>query len=487
MKLKIESLFLLLEKYEDLCKDDCIFFIPEHYLKWKCLYEESKYIIAPQIADNIIKDYIINTASKAFYDVFSRIDYASLAFREWGFHLGIPYFKFAERNKALEDSYQYWANYYRKNSGDYRKYIENLNRLIDDTPILYKKYVSEFEALQDIKLAEAYKVEFGYSHGRLNEYFRFILINSFYLFDFSCEPTIEYNELTRTLFVDYYLPGIGDIPNIKSKTKSGEFKLLPGCAIKQLYDDIIYKIIIRSIAEIFHFDSLDKVADVCFNGRVKFRHPATGQMQDLLIASVLVNKNEFINIDLNYIDAKSCFKHLKGISGPKIHDLSPVVPIMEFEKSDKRFVSGHNIDIDDSVNLAEIGWEDFEHLVREIFDMEFNTNGGEVKITQASRDGGVDAVAFDPDPIRGGKIVIQAKRYNNTVSVSAVRDLYGTIINEGANKGILITTSDYGPESYLFAKGKPITLLNGGHLLYLLEKHGKKAKIEIKRSRNKRS
>lgn len=157
-----------------------------------------------------------------------------------------------------------------------------------------------------------------------------------------------------------------------------------------------------------------------------------------------------------------------------------------FEKNDKRFVSSHNINIDDSVNLAEIDWEDFEHLVRKIFDWEFNANGGEVKITRASRDGGVDAVAFDPDPIRGGKIVIQAKRYNNTVSVSAVRDLYGTIINEGANKGILITTSDYGPESYTFAKDKPITLLNGRHLLYLLEKHGKKARIEIKKSRDKR-
>jgi restriction system protein len=60
-----------------------------------------------------------------------------------------------------------------------------------------------------------------------------------------------------------------------------------------------------------------------------------------------------------------------------------------------------------------------------------------VKITRASRDHGVDAVAFDPNPIRGGKIVIQAKRYTNTVSVSSVRDLYGTIMNEGANKGIL--------------------------------------------------
>jgi len=48
------------------------------------------------------------------------------------------------------------------------------------------------------------------------------------------------------------------------------------------------------------------------------------------------------------------------------------------------------------------------------------------KVTQASRDGGVDAVAFDPDPIRGGKIVIQAKRYAYTVGVSARRDLYGT-------------------------------------------------------------
>ena len=251
--------------------------------------------------------------------------------------------------------------------------------------------------------------------------------------------------------------------------------------VNKLYDDIIYKVIIRSIAEVFHFDTLDKVTNICFNGRVKFRHPATGQMQDSLIASILVNKEEFKNIDLNYIDAKTCFKHLKGVSGSKIHDLSPIVPIIAFEKNDKRFVMGHNVDIDETVNLAEIDWEDFEHLVREIFDMEFNANGGEVKITQASRDGGVDAIAFDPDPIRGGKIVIQAKRYNNTVGVSAVRDLYGTVINEGANKGILITTSDYGSESYAFAKGKPITLLNGGHLLYLMEKHGKKAKIEIKK------
>ena len=101
----------------------------------------------------------------------------------------------------------------------------------------------------------------------------------------------------------------------------------------------------------------------------------------------------------------------------------------------------------------------------------------------ASRDGGVDAVAFDPDPIRGGKIVIQAKRYTNVVGVSAVRDLYGTVMNEGATKGILVTTSNYGNDAYEFAKGKPLTLMNGANLLFLLEKHGHKAKIDLKEAK----
>ena len=103
----------------------------------------------------------------------------------------------------------------------------------------------------------------------------------------------------------------------------------------------------------------------------------------------------------------------------------------------------------------------------------------EVKVTQASRDQGVDAIIFDPDPLRGGKIVIQAKRYTNTVDVSAVRDLYGTVHNEGAIKGILVTTSHYGPDSYSFAKDKPLTLLDGPPLLGLLEQHGYKFRIDL--------
>jgi restriction system protein len=63
--------------------------------------------------------------------------------------------------------------------------------------------------------------------------------------------------------------------------------------------------------------------------------------------------------------------------------------------------------------------------------------------------------------------------------VSAVRDLYGAVINEGATKGILVTTSHYGPDAYGFAKDKPLTLLNGQELLGLLQKYGYTFRIDL--------
>jgi restriction system protein len=88
-------------------------------------------------------------------------------------------------------------------------------------------------------------------------------------------------------------------------------------------------------------------------------------------------------------------------------------------------------------------------------------------------------VAYDNRAIFGGKVIIQAKRYKNTVPVSAVRDLFGSVHNEGATKGILVTTSGFGKASFDFANDKPLELLSGTNLLYLLKEHAAvDAKIE---------
>jgi restriction system protein len=319
------------------------------------------------------------------------------------------------------------------------------------------------------------------------EYVDMVLSNSQYPDTFPQEWNLEYLEDARIIGVDYFLPSPDEVPKLKevkyvaAKDEFQEIQLQEA-AFNRLYDGLLYQIALRSIHEIYESDQVGAVAAVVFNGWVRSIDRGTGNPITVCVLSVQAPRDEFLKVDLQRVDPKICFKTLKGVGSSTLHGLSPIAPILQLNKEDKRFVSSYSVvgEVDQSTNLAAMDWEDFEHLIREVFEKEFSQNGGEVKITQASRDGGVDAVAFDPDPIRGGKIVIQAKRYTNTVGVSAVRDLYGTVLNEGATKGILVTTADYGPDAYGFAKGKPLTLLSGSNLLHLLEKHGHKATIDLK-------
>jgi restriction system protein len=297
---------------------------------------------------------------------------------------------------------------------------------------------------------------------------------------------LEYEAGTQTVVVEYELPDIECLPRrkeLKYIAARDEFRevTVSDTWLNKTYDDVLYQMCLRTIHEIFQSDTLNAASSVVFNGWVNYVDKSTGQEVNACILSLQATNAEFAQLNLAQVEPKACFRSLKGISGSKLSGRSAVRPILQLNKQDKRFVPSHEVayELDDSFNLAAMDWLDFENLIREIFEKEFRSNGGEVKITRASRDGGVDAIAFDPDPIRGGKIVIQAKRYTNTVGVSAVRDLFGTVHNEGATKGILVTTSVYGPDAYDFAKGKPLTLLNGSELLYLLQKHGHKARIDL--------
>jgi restriction system protein len=301
---------------------------------------------------------------------------------------------------------------------------------------------------------------------------------------------IDYIPETKILIVEYMLPTPNDLPKIKEVKyiqSKNELKEIYYSApfMEKLYDTTVYRLLLRIIHELFEADTAKVIDAISLNGWVDYINKATGKNELTCIASIQVKKEQFEEIDLKNIDPKACFKNLKGIGSSKLSGITPIQPILQISKDDRRFIQSYDVanELDTSTNLAAIDWEDFEHLIRELFEKEFSSNGGEVKVTQASRDGGVDAIAFDPDPIRGGKIVIQAKRYTNIVGVAAVRDLYGTVVNEGATKGILVTTSDYGPDAYEFARNKPITLMNGSHLLYLLEKHGHKARIDLQEAK----
>lgn len=328
------------------------------------------------------------------------------------------------------------------------------------------------------------------SSDALIAYCDLVLSRSKYPDFFPQEFELEYNSETKVLIVDYTLPAPEYIPTlleVKYVAARDEFveKHLTEPQRDKLYDDLLYQITLRTIHELFEADVIKAIAAIGFNGRICSIDKGTGQKVEACVLSIQAKCQDFLAINLANVDPKVCFKQLKGVGSSKLHSLTPVAPIMQMRRDDGRFVSSHDVayQLNDGYNLAAMDWEEFEHLIREVFAKEFSSGGGEVRVTQASRDGGVDAIAFDPDPIRGGKIVIQAKRYTNTVGVAAVRDLYGTLMNEGATKGILVTTSDYGPDAYDFASNKPLTLLNGANLLHLLEKHGHKARIDLQEAR----
>jgi restriction system protein len=89
--------------------------------------------------------------------------------------------------------------------------------------------------------------------------------------------------------------------------------------------------------------------------------------------------------------------------------------------------------------------------------------------TKRSGDGGIDIIATTEQPIFGGKYVIQRKRYTpgNNVGEPAVRDLFGVMMHENANKGILITTADFSRQAKSFSE--PPTRQAAGHLWHSMK------------------
>lgn len=107
------------------------------------------------------------------------------------------------------------------------------------------------------------------------------------------------------------------------------------------------------------------------------------------------------------------------------------------------------------MNFDTLNGYEFEEFIMNLL----KKMGFSVEQTSLSGDGGVDIVAYNHNPIIKGKYLIQCKNWKSKVGQPEVRDLYGVVIAEGANKGILITTSYFTKQAQYFAENKNIELL----------------------------
>lgn len=294
--------------------------------------------------------------------------------------------------------------------------------------------------------------------------------------DLPRQVSAAYDSAARQLVIDWELPPYDIVPEAKSvrymPTADREKETArPAPQRRALYRDVLAQCMLLTLHELFGADEFGALEAVTLNGFVDGHDSATGRQARIYLATVMATRTTFSGLHLAQVTAVDCLTNgLRGQLSARPDQNTALRPLRVPDDVGVGVVTHGGDEEPDLYDMDPIA---FESLVADLF----RAMGMQAVTTERSGDGGVDVDALDPTPIRGGKIVVQVKRYRNTVPPTAVRDLYGTVQDAGANKGVLVTTSRFGPGSHTFANGKPLELVSGGELVDLLHRHGLRGRL----------
>lgn len=291
----------------------------------------------------------------------------------------------------------------------------------------------------------------------------------------SAEVDVAYRPDARRLLVVCELPTAEIIPVVR------EYQYVPGMdkvaprlrtakEIRRLYSTLVAQLVLRTLHAAFEVQPPGLVDEVAVNAHVSTRNRATGRSEHPCLISVTATREQFSDLVLTRLDPRECLRHLDAVVSPHPWDLEAVRPIFDPDLSKYRVVEPQDAAavLDGRPVLLRLSPVEFEHLVRQLFE----AMGMRSWVTQASGDGGVDAVAVNADPIMGGVCIVQAKRYRKVVPPDAVRALAGVMDDKRAGRGVLVTTSWFGRATHEFAaRHGRIQLIEGGQLKHLLAEH----------------
>jgi len=114
--------------------------------------------------------------------------------------------------------------------------------------------------------------------------------------------------------------------------------------------------------------------------------------------------------------------------------------------------------------LNKLSWQDFERQVGEVY----RERGDQVEeVGSGGADGGVD-LRLRRDSTTA---IVQCKRWKTyKVGVKPVRELFGVMTADKADRAIFITSGVYPDEALRFGEGKPLELVDGAQLAEMLRR-----------------
>ena len=153
----------------------------------------------------------------------------------------------------------------------------------------------------------------------------------------------------------------------------------------------------------------------------------------------------------------------ENILEEKVIDQTPDEQILEaYKKINEELV----FNILEKLKSPAVTAAKFEKIVVDLLvAMGYGGPDKDGKAIGKSSDGGVDGVIKE-DKLGLDMIYVQAKKWNDAVTISSVRDFAGALLSKKAKKGVFITTSTFPKSAYQFTESiePKIILIDGEQL-----------------------
>lgn len=180
-----------------------------------------------------------------------------------------------------------------------------------------------------------------------------------------------YRPEARELLIEYELPRQDVVPAVSAyrylKTKDVvQPEPRKDVEVKKLYERLIARVALRTLAEAFDVAPVTLVSGIVFNGYVSAKDRMTGQAVRPLLISSHATREGFaaIVLDEPELDPVACLRgYLNAVVSPHPYDLEAVRPVVQFDLSKYKFVEEMDVvaGLDSRPDLLALKPVEFEH------------------------------------------------------------------------------------------------------------------------------
>jgi superfamily II DNA or RNA helicase/HJR/Mrr/RecB family endonuclease len=198
-----------------------------------------------------------------------------------------------------------------------------------------------------------------------------------------------------------------------------------------------------------------------------------GQMKTVFVTSLFTNDTIEERIEELLRKKRALFTEvIDDLSDTKLSNIlseEDLFSLFNLKRPSLKYGLKEKVDDHRGMSLDQKSPQEFEIIVSQLY----NKMGYNIKLTQQSKDGGIDIYAKRVSESGSEYLAIQCKHYpNSVVNVEQVRALYGVVQSEPQlTKGVLVTSGRFSRECKEFARGKRIELFDRDYLLGLLGKY----------------